>query len=81
VLFICGGRFGGLEEIIRQRIGKKSIGFGSDVDQRLKQEDDALLQHVQPEDLLKYGLIPEFVGRLPVISPCASWSRRTWSAS
>jgi ATP-dependent Clp protease ATP-binding subunit ClpX len=68
VLFICGGAFGGLEEIIRQRIGKKSIGFGSDVDQRLKQEDDALLQHVQPEDLLKYGLIPEFVGRLPVIS-------------
>src|ERR671911_223484 len=45
VLFICGGAFGGLEEIIRQRIGKKSIGFGSDVDQRLKQEDDALLQH------------------------------------
>src|ERR671916_442658 len=68
VLFICGGAFGGLEEIIRQRIGKKSIGFGSDVDQRLKQEDDALLQHVQPEDLLRYGLIPEFVGRLPVIS-------------
>ncbi len=67
VLFICGGAFGGLEEIIRQRIGKKSIGFGSDVDQRLKQEDDALLQHVQPEDLLKYGLIPEFVGRLPVV--------------
>src|SRR4028119_1163288 len=68
VLFICGGAFGGLEEIVRQRIGKKSIGFGSEVDQRLKQEDDALLQHVQPEDLLKYGLIPEFVGRLPVIS-------------
>jgi ATP-dependent Clp protease ATP-binding subunit ClpX len=68
VLFICGGAFGGLEEIVRQRIGKKSIGFGSEVDQRLKQEDDALLQHVQPEDLLRYGLIPEFVGRLPVIS-------------
>src|SRR5918997_574260 len=68
VLFICGGGIGGLEEIIPQRIGKERIGVGSDVGQRLKQEDDALLQHVQPEDLLKYGLIPEFVGRLPVIS-------------
>src|ERR687894_119983 len=74
VLFICGGAFGGLEEVVRQRIGKKSIGFGSDVDQRLKQEDDALLQHAQPEDLLKYGLIPEFVGRLPVISTLRSLS-------
>ncbi|CAA9434705.1 MAG: ATP-dependent Clp protease ATP-binding subunit ClpX [uncultured Rubrobacteraceae bacterium] len=68
VLFICGGAFGGLDEVIRQRIGKKSIGFGSDVDQRLKDESDEMLLHVQPEDLLKYGLIPEFVGRLPVIS-------------
>jgi ATP-dependent Clp protease ATP-binding subunit ClpX len=68
VLFICGGAFGGLEEVIRQRIGKKSIGFGSDVDSRLTEEPDAILKHVQPEDLLKYGLIPEFVGRLPVIS-------------
>ena len=68
VLFICGGAFGGLQEVIRQRIGKKSIGFGSDVDQRLKEESDEMLLHVQPEDLLKYGLIPEFVGRLPVIS-------------
>jgi ATP-dependent Clp protease ATP-binding subunit ClpX len=68
ILFICGGAFGGLEENIRQRIGKKSIGFGSDLDSRLKEEPDAILQHVQPEDLLKFGLIPEFVGRLPVIS-------------
>jgi ATP-dependent Clp protease ATP-binding subunit ClpX len=68
VLFICGGAFGGLEEIIRQRIGKKSIGFGSDIDSRLKQEDDSILQFALPEDLLRYGLIPEFVGRLPVIS-------------
>jgi ATP-dependent Clp protease ATP-binding subunit ClpX len=72
VLFICGGAFGGLEEVIRQRIGKKSIGFGSDVDSRLKEESDEMLQHVQPEDLLKYGLIPEFVGRLPVISTLRS---------
>jgi ATP-dependent protease Clp ATPase subunit len=72
ILFICGGAFGGLEEIIRQRIGKKSIGFGSDIDSRLKQEDDSILQFALPEDLLKYGLIPEFVGRLPVISTLRS---------
>src|SRR3712207_6485756 len=51
ILFICGGAFGGLEENIRQRIGKKSIGFGSDLDSRLKEEPDAILKHVQPEDL------------------------------
>jgi ATP-dependent Clp protease ATP-binding subunit ClpX len=61
-----------LEEVIRQRIGKKSIGFGSDVDSRLKEELDEILQHVQPEDLLRYGLIPEFVGRLPIISTLRS---------
>src|SRR5918995_1579665 len=72
VLFICGGAFGGLEEIIRQRIGKKSIGFGSDIDSRLKQELDSILQFALPEDLLRYGLIPEFVGRLPVISTLRS---------
>jgi len=72
VLFICGGAFGGLEEVIRQRIGKRSIGFGSGVDERLTEEQDAILEHVQPEDLLKYGLIPEFVGRLPIISTLRS---------
>ncbi|MDQ3892602.1 MAG: ATP-dependent Clp protease ATP-binding subunit ClpX [Actinomycetota bacterium] len=72
ILFVCGGAFGGLGEVIRQRIGKKSIGFRSDVDSRLTEEADAILRHVQPEDLLKYGLIPEFVGRLPVISTLRS---------
>src|SRR5918992_586244 len=72
VLFICGGAFGGLEEVIRQRIGKRSIGFSGDVDARLEEESDEILQNVQPEDLLKYGLIPEFVGRLPVISTLRS---------
>jgi ATP-dependent Clp protease ATP-binding subunit ClpX len=72
ILFICGGAFGGLEDVIRQRIGKKSIGFGSDVDSRLREEPDEMLQHVQPEDLLRYGLIPEFVGRLPIISTLCS---------
>jgi ATP-dependent Clp protease ATP-binding subunit ClpX len=72
VLFICGGAFSGLDEVIRHRIGKRSIGFGGDVDSRLKDEPDAILGHVQPEDLLKYGLIPEFVGRLPIISTLRS---------
>jgi ATP-dependent Clp protease ATP-binding subunit ClpX len=74
VLFICGGAFGGLEEVIRHRIGKRSIGFSGDVDSRLEEEPDEILQHAQPEDLLKYGLIPEFVGRLPVISTLRSLS-------
>jgi ATP-dependent Clp protease ATP-binding subunit ClpX len=74
VLFICGGAFGGLEDVIRQRIGKRSIGFSGDVEARLEEESDEILQNVQPEDLLKYGLIPEFVGRLPVISTLRSLS-------
>jgi ATP-dependent Clp protease ATP-binding subunit ClpX len=74
VLFICGGAFGGLEDVIRQRIGKRSIGFSGDVDARLEEKSDEILQNVQPEDLLKYGLIPEFVGRLPVISTLRSLS-------
>jgi ATP-dependent Clp protease ATP-binding subunit ClpX len=74
VLFICGGAFGGLEEVIRQRIGKRSIGFSGDVEARLEEESDEILQNVQPEDLLKFGLIPEFVGRLPVISTLRSLS-------
>ena len=68
VLFICGGAFGGLEDVIRQRIGKRSIGFGGDVEHRADEESSAVLRHTQPEDLLQYGLIPEFVGRLPIIS-------------
>jgi ATP-dependent Clp protease ATP-binding subunit ClpX len=68
VLFVCGGAFGGLEDIIRQRIGKRSIGFGGSANARLEEEPDEMLRHAQPEDLLRYGLIPEFVGRLPVIS-------------
>ncbi len=68
ILFVCGGAFGGLEEVIRHRIGKKSIGFGSDTATKVEEEKGAIFTHVQPEDLLKYGLIPEFVGRLPVIS-------------
>ncbi len=68
VLFICGGAFAGLEKLIESRIGHKGVGFGADI-RRMEEKDlGTILAHVLPEDLLKYGLIPEFVGRLPVIT-------------
>jgi ATP-dependent Clp protease ATP-binding subunit ClpX len=68
ILFICGGAFGGLEEVIQQRVGKRGIGFGGEISTQADHEKSNLLQQTQPEDLLKFGLIPEFVGRLPIIS-------------
>src|SRR5688572_3182480 len=68
ILFICGGAFVGLEDIVRRRVGKKTMGFGATLRDNTK-ETSAILQQVMPDDLLKYGLIPEFVGRLPVIVP------------
>jgi ATP-dependent Clp protease ATP-binding subunit ClpX len=68
ILFICGGTFTGLEQIIQRRLGSKIMGFGAKI---LKEEEKSIgeiLQMVQPEDLIKYGLIPEFLGRLPVIA-------------
>jgi ATP-dependent Clp protease ATP-binding subunit ClpX len=68
ILFICGGAFAGLEKIIESRVGSRGVGFGADV-RRVDEKDlGAILGRVLPEDLLKYGLIPEFVGRLPVIT-------------
>jgi ATP-dependent Clp protease ATP-binding subunit ClpX len=67
ILFLCGGAFVGLESIIEQRIGKKSVGFKADVKKRSEKDMLSILEQVQPQDLIKYGLIPEFVGRLPVI--------------
>jgi ATP-dependent Clp protease ATP-binding subunit ClpX len=66
ILFICGGAFHGLESIIANRIGRKSIGFGVDVEGGRDKMYGELIKEVQPEDLLKYGLIPEFIGRLPI---------------
>jgi ATP-dependent Clp protease ATP-binding subunit ClpX len=66
VLFICGGAFEGLEKIVEERVGKRSIGFGSEA-QKGKEERRRLMDQLMPEDLLKYGLIPEFVGRLAVV--------------
>jgi ATP-dependent Clp protease ATP-binding subunit ClpX len=66
VLFICGGAFEGLEKIVEERVGKRGIGFGSQA-QQSKFDRGRLMDQLMPEDLLKYGLIPEFVGRLPVV--------------
>lgn len=68
ILFICGGAFVGLEKIIEQRIGGKTIGFGADIKSHQDRDIGEILREVQPEDLLKFGLIPEFIGRLPVIA-------------
>ncbi len=68
VLFICGGAFGGLEDIIANRIGKRGVGFGAELRSRDDGRQTELLVQVLPEDLMKYGLIPEFIGRLPVMA-------------
>jgi ATP-dependent Clp protease ATP-binding subunit ClpX len=68
ILFICGGAFVGLDQIIERRIGEKTLGFGADVPSRKEKRVGELLEQVQPEDLLRAGLIPEFIGRLPVIA-------------
>lgn len=67
ILFIVGGAFDGIEKIIQKRIDTKSMGFGADIKSKDEKSTGEILKHIQPEDLLKYGLIPEFVGRLPVI--------------
>lgn len=67
ILFICGGSFAGIEDIIQKRVGKKSMGFGADVQSNVDRNIGEILKDVLPEDLLKFGLIPEFVGRIPVI--------------
>jgi ATP-dependent Clp protease ATP-binding subunit ClpX len=67
ILFICGGAFDGIEKIIQNRTGKKSMGFGAELQSKMEQNIGDILKKIMPEDLLKYGLIPEFVGRLPII--------------
>jgi ATP-dependent Clp protease ATP-binding subunit ClpX len=68
ILFICGGAFGGLEQIIDRRLGGKNIGFGADIQTKKQRSLSELLRHVEPEDLLKFGMIPEFIGRLPIVT-------------
>ncbi len=68
ILFICGGAFEGLEKIVERRIGRKEMGFGAHIESNKKRNLGEILKHVEPEDLLRYGLIPELVGRLPVMA-------------
>jgi ATP-dependent Clp protease ATP-binding subunit ClpX len=75
ILFICGGAFAGIERIIESRIGRKGIGFGADIRRADEKDLGAILSQVLPEDLLKFGLIPEFIGRLPVIGAVHSLDR------
>lgn len=69
ILFICGGAFAGIDKVIDRRFTKSVMGFGADIEKKDDRDMAELLQQVQPEDLLKFGLIPEFIGRLPVIVP------------
>jgi len=71
ILFICGGAFVGLETIVERRIGVKGLGFGADIQQKSRRDSGELLGQVQAEDLLRFGLIPEFAGRLPVVASLA----------
>lgn len=68
ILFICGGAFDGMDKVIEQRTEKSSMGFGADIRNTKEKLDDQAVINVQPQDLLKYGLIPEFIGRIPVIA-------------
>jgi ATP-dependent Clp protease ATP-binding subunit ClpX len=67
ILFICGGAFDGLDKVIKSRIGNKVLGFGADIQSKNDEEIGEILKHVRSQDILKYGLIPEFVGRIPVL--------------
>ncbi|MEZ5418836.1 MAG: ATP-dependent Clp protease ATP-binding subunit ClpX [Vicinamibacterales bacterium] len=67
ILFICGGAFVGLEKVVERRVGKKTLGFKAEVKSRKNRDTGAWLEMVEPQDLIKFGLIPEFVGRLPVV--------------
>ncbi len=75
ILFICGGAFDGIDKIIEDRLGKKGMGFGAVVESKKEKDITTLFKEIQPHDLLKYGIIPELVGRLPVIAPLGSLSR------
>jgi ATP-dependent Clp protease ATP-binding subunit ClpX len=76
ILFVCGGAFAGIEKIIESRVGRKGVGFGADVRRTDEKDLGALFGQVLPEDLLKFGLIPEFIGRLPVIGAVAHLDQR-----
>ena len=74
ILFICGGAFEGLDRVISQRVGRRTMGFGANLTEAEERESTDVLAEVQPEDLLSYGLIPEFVGRVPVLTTMSTLS-------
>jgi ATP-dependent Clp protease ATP-binding subunit ClpX len=75
ILFICGGSFAGLDKVIERRLGRQGVGFGAEVTSRQQRDPGELFEQVLPEDLIEYGLIPEFIGRLPVIAPIHQLTR------
>jgi ATP-dependent Clp protease ATP-binding subunit ClpX len=76
ILFICGGSFDGLEKIIEKRVSKGSVGFGADIVSKKDVKHDEIVSKVEPDDLIKFGLIPELVGRLPIISTLNSLDKK-----
>lgn len=77
ILFICGGAFDGIEKIISNRVGKRNLGFGATIESKKEEDVSALLQQITPQDLLKFGLIPEFIGRLPVVAKLDKLDKKT----
>ena len=75
ILFICGGTFNGLEKLIGSRIGNKSMGFEADIKSEQEDDVDVIMSQVQPEDLIKFGLIPEFIGRIPIVASLSHLSQ------
>jgi ATP-dependent Clp protease ATP-binding subunit ClpX len=75
VLFICGGAFAQLDRVIERRIGHQGVGFGAEIQSKEQRDTGEIFQHCLPEDLIQYGLIPEFIGRLPVMSAIHQLSR------
>jgi ATP-dependent Clp protease ATP-binding subunit ClpX len=75
ILFVCGGSFAQLDKVIERRVGHKGVGFGAEVSSSVDKDTGEMFEKVLPEDLIEYGLIPEFIGRLPVISAIHQLSR------
>ena len=75
IMFICGGAFDGIDKIIEQRLDKKTMGFGAEIKGKKDRNVGEILQHVQQHDLLRFGIIPELIGRLPVITPLNSLTK------
>jgi ATP-dependent Clp protease ATP-binding subunit ClpX len=74
ILFVCGGTFNGLDKIIKSRIGSKAMGFEADIQSAEEEDTNAIIALVQPEDLIKFGLIPEFIGRIPIVASLSNLS-------